>query len=334
VVPFTDSSDLLEDEHRLRARFADDGYVFLRGVIDRGSLLDVRARLTSILAARHWLAPGTDPMDAVPNITPCVEGEDEYFEAYDEIQRLEVFHAIPHHPTVQRAMTALLGSSAFPHPLSIARLSFPHNDAWSTPPHQDFPNNQGTIDLYACWIPLGDCPVELGGLEVLAGSHRLGVAPLEFSLGAGNRRARLDERHDALSWHGGDFALGDAIVFHSCTVHRAHPNTTDRLRLSVDYRFQREGASLTAGCLEPHFGRLSWDEIYQGWERSDLQYYWRRRRYDVAPWDPTLHALPDEHYDEAVRAWMVWRQEHPRSNRTARAPKARLQNAPRRKGTT
>ena len=121
----------------------------------------------------------------------------------------------------------------------------------------------------------------------------------------------LDARCDAYEWVGSDFELGDAIVFHSQTLHRSLPNRTDRIRLSVDYRFQREGEALTEGCLLPHFGRETWDEIYQGWARTDLQYYWLAKRYTVDPWDPTHHALPDDAFEDAIRTWMLWRRDHP-----------------------
>lgn len=304
MLPLTDSSELLGNHRSLLARFEEDGYLFLRQVVDRRLLLDVRADIASVCARHGWFKSGSDPMDAIPSVAPCVEGEDRYFEVYDEVQKLEAFHAVPHHRTVRRCMTALLGDSAFPHPLSIARLVFPANTQWTTPPHQDYPNNQGTKDLYACWMPLGDCPVELGSLSILRGSHRFGVAPLEYSLGAGNRRARLDAQFKQLDWVGGDFELGDAIIFHSLTVHRSLPNLSDRMRLSVDYRFQREGDEVTEACLEPHFSeRLSWEEIYSGWIRQDLKYYWRDKNYVVVPWDATLHELPPEQeFDALVEA--------------------------------
>ena len=40
----------------------------------------------------------------------------------------------------------------------------------------------------------------------------------------------------AVAWRGGDFAAGDAVIFHNLTVHRGSPNLTDRLRLSADFR--------------------------------------------------------------------------------------------------
>jgi ectoine hydroxylase-related dioxygenase (phytanoyl-CoA dioxygenase family) len=309
MLAFADSTALLDRPDLLRSRLDDDGYLFVRQVVDKCQLEELREQITAICASHHWLRPATAVIDAIPAVEPCVEGEPRYFEVYDEVQRLEALHALPHHESVRRIMSAVLGEHAFPHPLSIARLAFPRNERWTTPPHQDYPNNQGTADLYAIWMPLGDCPVERGSLSILRGSHTCGIAPLEFSLGDGNRKAVLDERFAGLDWVGGDLSTGDALVFHSHTVHRALPNRSDRLRLSVDYRFQREGEPLTEGCLQPHFGRLTWDEIYGGWTRPELQYYWRARRFSIVPWDESVHALSERHVQDAVRAWLLWRRD-------------------------
>ena len=59
------------------------------------------------------------------------------------------------------------------------------------------------------------------------------------------------------------------------------------MRLSVDFRYQREGEDLTDLVLQPHFGRLTWEEIYAGWESDDHQYYWRDLDYRVLPYDRT-----------------------------------------------
>ncbi len=73
-------------------------------------------------------------------------------------------------------MRKVLGESAFPHPLKIARVAFPDHYEASTPPHQDWPNNQGTTELTAAWIPACDITPELGGLAILRGSSQLGRA--------------------------------------------------------------------------------------------------------------------------------------------------------------
>jgi hypothetical protein len=122
-----------------------------------------------------------------------------------------------------------------------------------------------------------------------------------------------------LTWRAGNFQLGDVIIFHSLTVHRSLPNASDRLRISVDYRFQREGEPLTENCLKPHFQRLAWDEIYQNWNRSDLKFYWKRKSFPIAAWNPHMHDLPDAHLAGAIRQQMEFDQK--RAERSAKYPR-------------
>jgi ectoine hydroxylase-related dioxygenase (phytanoyl-CoA dioxygenase family) len=311
MLAFEDSTALLDDAEALVGRFRRDGYVLLRGVVDQDLLLDVRRAITGVLQSHDWLDPAHDPMVAVPQTGPFGEGEERYLEVYDDVQRLECFHAVPHHASVRRCITALMGATAFPHPLSIARLMFPDNEEWTTPEHQDYPNNQGTEELYACWIPLSGCSPDDGNLSILRGSHVHGVAPLRAALGAGNRKAELGPQYDGLDWVGGDLQVGDMLVFHSLTVHRSLPNRGSAMRLSVDYRFQREGDALTEGCLQPHFGRLSWDDVYAGWQRDDLKHYWREKDYTIEEWDSSLHEIGEDEFVELMRDWMRWRRRHP-----------------------
>jgi hypothetical protein len=57
------------------------------------------------------------------------------------------------------------------------------------------------------------------------------------------------------------------------------------MRLSVDFRYQREGEELTEICLQPHFQRLTWDEIYSGWKSDRHKYYWKGLDYKVVPFE-------------------------------------------------
>ena len=317
--PFYVANELLQDEDALKRRFDSDGYLFLKEIVDPGKLLRLRRQIAQCCARHGWFKPDSDPMDAIAWTTAKTEGEEEYLKVYDEIQKLEDFHALSHDESIVSVMRRLLGATAFAHPLSIARLMFPDTPEWQTPPHQDHPNNQGTKDLYACWMPLSDCPITLGNLSILAGSHRYGLLPLEYAMGPGHRQAVLDERLRELTWRVGDFALGDVVIFHSLTVHRSLPNLTDRLRLSVDYRFQREGEPLTENCLKPHFQRIAWDEIYRNWNRSDLKFYWKRKSFPIAAWNAHMHDLPDSHLAGAIQQQMEF--DAKRAQRSAKYPR-------------
>jgi ectoine hydroxylase-related dioxygenase (phytanoyl-CoA dioxygenase family) len=289
------SNDLLGARDRLAERLRETGYLLFRDILPPEPLRGLREQITAVLAEVGWIADGEERDQAIVRTTPHREGEPGFFDAYDPIMHLEAFHSLPHRRELMALMREVLGDSVFPHPLGVCRLVFPDYPEISTPPHQDYRNNQGTVNLTAAWIPLGDCRRADGGLAVLEGSNRAGLLPLQFSLGPGNRGAILSEDLQQLRWVSTDFRLGDVLLFPALTVHSALHNQAGRsMRLSVDFRYQLEGEALTPACLEPHFGRFSWEEIYRGWQSADLQYYWRNRRFMTVPWDTTMHQLPRE----------------------------------------
>ena len=301
------ANGLLNDVDALRLRMRADGYLFFRRIVPADVLLELRDQITLILQDVGWIMGGEDRLLAKAISPPCREGQPAYFEALDRILKLEALHSLAHEANLMSVMRQVLGDTAFPHPLSIVRLVFPDTPELATPPHQDFPNNQGTEDLTAAWVPLADCSVSDGALAILEGSNKFGLFPRQFHLGPGNRGAILSDSVAKCRWLSADFKSGDVLLFPALTVHRALENLNpERMRLSVDFRYQREGEALTAGCLEPHFGRLSWEQIYQGWRSTQYQYYWRDKRYVEIPWDESLQALPEEHLSEALRQEIVF----------------------------
>lgn len=303
--PIADSAGLLSEPQRLRQRFTEDGCLYLRGLLDVSRVRRLQEDIFRCCREKGWFAPSAASVESdSPVIVPVNEGEEAYFRVYDEVQKLESLHSLAHDPDLMAVMKTLLDDTAFPHPLSICRLIFPDNNEAITPPHQDHPNNQGTTQLYACWIPLVDCPVARGGLAMLPGSHRHGLFPLKFSLGPGNRQAVIPENLEQRSWVGGHYQPGDVLIFHSLLLHRSLPNLTDRMRLSVDFRYQSVHEPMTDQCLNPHFDRLSWAQIYSGWQSDKNQYYWHGLPLKFVPWTTRFHDLPEDHVREAVR--QVW----------------------------
>ena len=286
-LPMRASNDLLGDPAALRARLHEDSYLYFQGVLDPDKLLDLRRQMLGVLAEHGWILGGDVLMSATVAGPAHHEDQDEFLEVYNAVQRVEAFHRYAHDERLLEIMRQVVGDTAFPHPLKISRLAFPGHYEVSTPPHQDYPNNQGSEELTAAWVPVGDCPRELGALAVLRGSHRYGLRPLAIHRGAGKRQAVLDPQMlEDLHWVTTDFAIGDVLLFPSLTVHAALNNATEfNLRLSVDFRYQPEGAALTPICLEPHFQRQSWEQIYADWSSTDLQYYWRDLDYEVVPFE-------------------------------------------------
>lgn len=286
LLPMRSSNDLLGDAAGLRGRLEEDSYLYFEQVIDPARIAALRDDILDVLLEAGWIAGAHFKEHAVSLVTPMRENDELFQEVYQRVQRLERFHTLAHAPELVAIMQQVVGPTAFPHPLKIARLSFPENHEVSTPPHQDFPNNQGTETLTAAWVPIGDAPISMGGLAVLRGSHRYGVLPLDYHPGAGNRQALIPmPMREALRWVTTDFAAGDVLLFPSTTVHASLHNGSDSMRISVDFRYQNEGEPLTDVCLHPHFQRQTWDEIYAGWSSDELQHYWRDLDYELVPFE-------------------------------------------------
>ena len=281
------SNDLLDDVPALRERFDRDSYLYFRGVLADEKVRAVRRAILGVTQRLGWTEPGDFPMSQRCIVKPLREEDDEFIAGYQEVQKLQAFHELAHDETLVGIMRAVLGDTAFPHPLKIARLAFPDHYEASTPPHQDYPNNQGTPNLTATWIPVGDLPPALGGLAILRGSARWGLLPVAGHIGAGNRCAVIPpDMAEECRWVTTEFAMGDVLVFPSYAVHASLHNVSEFfMRLSVDFRYQLEGEALTPGCLEPHFRQLTWDEIYAGWDSDRYQYYWKDLDYRVVPFE-------------------------------------------------
>jgi ectoine hydroxylase-related dioxygenase (phytanoyl-CoA dioxygenase family) len=291
--PYPEANDALGHPDELRARMERDGCLFFRRLVDPEALLAVRRDILQLCREAGWLAESSELMEGVaaPGVRH-VEPEPDYMVVYDQVMRLESFHALAHDPALLAMYRDLMGEPVLVHPRNIARIIFPRNTKYTTPAHQDYIHIQGTPETFTAWIPLGDCPREFGSLSILAGSHRKGLLPTHAAYGAGGRGVETDDL--GLPWLEGDFRLGDSVIFHSHAVHRALDNTTsDRLRLSVDFRYQGVSQPVVEGSLLPHFARLTWDEIYTGWSSERYQYYWRDLPLNVAPFDRSLYARLD-----------------------------------------
>ena len=284
--PMTDSSDLLGDPEALKARMDEQGYLYFQQLVDEVRIGALRREMLAVLAEHRWIAGG-DQRDRGRVVGPAVrEGDDEFFEAYDAIQKLESFHTLAHDDALMTAMRAVLGDTAFPHPLKVARLMFPSEPMVTTPPHQDSLNNQGTPSLTAAWMPVGAARCGAAPWRSFAGQ----IASAFFRSNSTSDQAIAKplvppEMHEQLTWVTTDMCAGDVLLFGALTVHASLHNTTREIRLSVDFRYQREGEELTDLVLEPHFGRFSWDEIYAGWATEEHQYYWRNLDYRMVRFD-------------------------------------------------
>jgi hypothetical protein len=262
-------SSLDEDTRVLRERFNDWGYLYIKRYIP---LPDCERLLDAVLLACdpyiHRNASSSPHLEG----EPFFETDPVWDEIYPKIQSLEAFHAFFHQQHVLNLMEIVTGAPVFVYPMKMARISTPGKIGFETPPHHAGPTMAGF------WVPLHDVSEPMGRVKVLPKSHKLGVRPVFTTQGVGGIQCEIYENET--TWHVSDVEAGDVLIFHSCTVHRAEPNTTsEAVRISVDTRFCDHGAAVFSTNLDPHHGwrieGLDWPSIYSGWQNSQYQYYWR-----------------------------------------------------------
>ena len=268
--PFLNSAGVLDQPEALRERMERDGYLFLSGLLPVTALQGVYEEIIALCREQGWADETNQAVGSPP-----VEGSDGWWDVYDPLQCLESFHALAHRHEIVDAVAALVQDQVLVHPRNIARIVGPETSKHTTAPHQDFIFIQGTPTTYSAWFPLMDCPLTTGALGVLEGSHKQGVLPVFKAGGPGGLAVETSTL--GLTWRAADFRAGDVLLFHSHTVHAAtHNQTRDRLRVSVDYRYQAVSDPVINDGLLPHFGRTDWEQIYEGWQKEDLQFYWEK----------------------------------------------------------
>jgi hypothetical protein len=276
VEPYVDSTSLLLTPDQLRQRAAADGFLFFKGLIEPAALLEVRRQIMEICDRHGWLKEGSDILDGIskPGLAVIESGDKRWQAFYNDVLKLRAFQGLALDGAMIAMLETLFGEKVLPHSRNICRLMFPQTQRFSTPPHQDHFYIGGSDETWTAWIPLGDCPTELGSLAVGRGTHTRGMMDVHEAEGAGGQA--VDTGADTV-WCGGDFECGDVLILHSLTVHQGRDNLTqDRLRLSVDYRYQPRSHPVRADSLLPHMGWIDWDEAYAEWAADDpLKYYWR-----------------------------------------------------------
>jgi len=291
IQPLRESNEILDQSDLLRKRMRGEGYLFFRSLIATSKILALRRTILEICNDAGWIKSGSNLDDAMTDHPPVMEGEKDWIPAYARIQRLEAFHRLPHEPAVARVMEAIFEEPVFRHPLTIGRIAFPDN-ARATPAHQDYLYIQGSMETISCWVPLGDTPGAIGGLMIQPESHKAGFKVPKKHPGVGGNVIPTDP---TLPWLGADFEAGDALLFTSLTVHAARPAiATDRLRLSMDFRYSGISHVVADGNFLPHYTWLgspfTWDELDHDWDPAFRRYWERGPRIKRQPTESRLFA--------------------------------------------
>jgi phytanoyl-CoA hydroxylase len=265
------SETLPGDIEGLVRRFHEYGYVVVRGLLDPKTdvqpVLDEYADLLDRLA-HEWHAAGelSSAFDELPFEQRVIAVTSEVgAKLYDH---LRIFFNPPSrttadspihygpgifglltHPKLLDVIETLVGPEITLTPVNILRMKIPehrlptnkkfHVGMSETYWHQDqgtYSEDIAAIDVLTCWLPLTDARREMGCLQVVPGSHTQSL-----SVHCGNRGAQkigIPERLLGSTRHYIEMKPGDVHFHHRLLQHGSLRNVSDRLRLSIDLRYQ------------------------------------------------------------------------------------------------
>ena len=231
----------------------DLGFVVLRKVLDMDLIVAMQRRIQALMAMRMGegaLAPrGREETDAMMLALTKDDVRHRRF-IYDVTRFIPELYALAGSPAVMAAMASALRLEHTLPPVAYnnvnLRMDYPGR-SWSEklPWHQDYPYLN---PLYtpgrslASWIPVFDCPLSLGPVEFVAGSHHWGeISTIEVDRGEGRIPVWAidpDKAGDMSQVSVFEAHPGDLIIFPLTSVHRSGINSDPKaIRWTVQARY-------------------------------------------------------------------------------------------------
>ncbi len=262
-----DSNAILSDPKALQARMVEDGYLLLRGVQKRETVLATRRFLLENLAENEQIDLNYPLMEGV--IKEGARGD--FLGGSKQLTRDPLFLNTVESPEIMGFFAHFLEASVLTFDYKWLRVV---GNGDFTGAHYDIVYmGRGTQNLYTCWTPLGDLNYDIGPLAILVGSHR----------GSAYERVRetygkMDVDRDKVTgwfssdpyemlekfggqWQTTEFQMGDVLIFGMYTMHASLTNITNRYRLTSDTRYQRADEPVDERWIgENPLAHYSWQE--------------------------------------------------------------------------
>ena len=245
----------LTDGEALRRAIEEDGYVFLRGVLDRDEVLAARAEVFARLEEVNEVqSPAIEGIATGQSRRRELSGDLDAF--WKSVSEGKAVRRVTHSVRLREIMRFVFDEQARPHDLLYLR---PACVGRSTKLHYDFPFfARRSLRIHTAWIPFGDIPIQDGPLLIVENSNRFIdlIEPIrDHDYGSDHaneliQRAAYEEPNkiDPVSFAAqrgtrllsADFRAEDVLVFGGFTLHGSLDNCSPvgRVRLSCDVRYQ------------------------------------------------------------------------------------------------
>ncbi|MDA0711413.1 MAG: phytanoyl-CoA dioxygenase family protein [bacterium] len=272
------SNDALCDRGELERRMGEDGYLFLKGLLNKEEVAAARQEVMNRLMAAGVLDRNFPAMEGIAAPESQVDGRATGTFMPALAGNNPPLDKVIHEGPMIDFYTRFLGGPVSYFDYTWFRCKRPGVNTATTPHCDIVYMGRGTKNLYTSWIPYGDVPLEMGGLILLEGSHKL--AELKASYGSSDVDVYCENEGDAktlvkaaqsegreltgeerrtISWNssgayssdaiaareelGGrwlttNYEMGDVLVFCMYLMHASADNGSNRYRISSDTRYQ------------------------------------------------------------------------------------------------
>ena len=216
------------------------------------------------------------------------------------------FRALWSNERLLNVVEQLIGPNIAGHPVWNLRTKTPQNEQTTVPWHQDNayldPSSLNTLQPTA-WIPLLDATVETGCMQMVKGGHRLGKTAAHTCCAGGTWYVDLEEKEMENSL-GVDLEkdivtcevpFGGMLLLNNCIPHRSLENFSDKVRWSLDLRWQDpekpNGFHDLKECIlmrkegDPNY-KIDWEE-FAALDRTMLQN--QAMGFSADEFDATIH---------------------------------------------
>ncbi len=161
-----ESTGYLDDADRLVNAFNQDGYLFLRSVIDPEGVVNLRNDIIEILASYNLVAE-KQTSEAVwtgKNLS-------DWLEVHAKVHALQSFDTLRNHREVLSMIGMVAGAPVLPWLNTDVRIQTPKSVP-PTPVHQDYQCFYRAARFFVAWIPLIEIGDDVGGISIAPGTQR------------------------------------------------------------------------------------------------------------------------------------------------------------------
>jgi phytanoyl-CoA hydroxylase len=228
----------------LRDQFNKEGYVLLRNFLDKETVGEIYREARGIFARQIQRVTGRsvdiDDRDAFENA--MFEFFDKDFNAFVNTGKTVQHTLSLHRLALSEKIVNVLKEIGVEEPVIGARPAMQFNSRflakdgskhWKLDAHQDWRTGQGSLDSTVIWFPMVPAGAEIGALQVIPGSHKLGLLEANTSGYQGGITAEF-RPEDFIQT---EFEVGDILIFSAFLVHQSGNNTTRNIRWTVQLRY-------------------------------------------------------------------------------------------------